>query len=41
MHYQETRGTQEEKKNREAQIKIDTKFDATKTGDRLCMDCQG
>lgn len=29
------------KKTREAQIKIDTKFDATNTGDRLCMDCQG
>lgn len=29
------------KKNGEAQIKIDTKFDATKIGDRLCMDCQG
>lgn len=34
MHYQETRGSQEEKKKRrEAHIKIDTKSGATKTGD--------
>lgn len=35
MHYQETRGSQEEKKKkrREARIKIDTKSGATKTGD--------
>lgn len=40
MHYQETRGSQEEKA-RKAQIKSDTKFDATKIGDRLYTDCQG
>lgn len=42
MHYQETRGSQEEKKkSREAGIKIDTKSGATKTGDRLCINYQG
>lgn len=42
MHYQETRGSQEEKKkSREARIKIDTKSGATKTGDRLCINYQG
>lgn len=40
MHYQETRGSQEEKA-RGTQIKSGTKFDATKIGDRLCTDCQG
>lgn len=40
MHYQETRGSQEEKA-RESQIKSDTKFGATKIGDELCTDCQG
>lgn len=40
MHYQETRGSQEEKA-REAQIKSDTKFGATKIDERLHTDCQG
>jgi len=40
MHYQETRGSQEEKA-RETWTKSDTKFGATKIGDRLRTDCQG
>lgn len=48
MHYQETRGSQEEKKrkkSRETRIKIDTKSGATKTGDIMHglrrLDCPG
>lgn len=40
MHYEETSGSQEEKA-RGTQIESDTKFGATKMGNRLCTSWQG